>query len=87
MAEEARTLEMRVAELEDKLVKLTAAPASIPRVCGGYVCYNCYTCYHCVIAQCVIRQCIYECTCGPCSCTPTLTAGIGGGGGFGGLGR
>jgi hypothetical protein len=77
MADEHKSLEMRVAELEDKLNKMSAMPASIPQICV-YACYQCYVCYTC------IRNCIYECTCGPCI---QYSANMGAGGGFGTLGR
>jgi hypothetical protein len=81
MAEETKALEMRVAELEDKLNKLTAAATNIPQVCvlNCFACYSCYSCYIC-------RSCIYECTCGPCACVQQLPA-TAMSGGFGMLGR
>jgi len=88
MPEESKTLEMRVAELEDKLNKLATPTANIPQVCS---CSTCLTCFHCIIAQCIIQQCviqhcIYECTCGPCACVASspMSSGMAG---FSRLGR
>src|SRR5438105_12933036 len=93
MAEEQKSLEMRVAELEDKLSKVLpaegAGAAPIPAVCAIQQCII----SQCIIHQCIISQCIrpciiqqcYECSCGPCAATGG--SGMVGGAGFGGLGR
>lgn len=96
MAEEQKSLEMRVAELEDKLNKLmpgegaAAAPVSLC-VAQQCVIHPCIV-SQCIIHQCIINQCIrpcivqqcFECSCGPCS----PMGGVGpGGSSFGGLGR
>ena len=89
MAEKSaeKSLEMRVAELEDKLAKLHVTEAelktyqkvAIAMLQAGAV-------RPCVVFTCIVRcvvNCIFECTCGPC-----LQSGGGGGfGGFGGLGQ
>ena len=92
MAEKSseKSLEMRVAELEDKLSKLhvteeemrTYQKVATAMLQAGAV-RPCVV--HCVVS-CVVRcvvNCIFECTCGPC-----LQSGGGGAfGGFGGLGQ
>jgi len=89
MPEESKTLEMRVAELEDKLNKLATPTANIPQVCS---CSTCLTCFHCIIAQfiiqqCIIQQCIFECTCGPCGGCVVSSPMSSGMAGFSRLGR
>lgn len=55
-----KTLEMRVADLEDKLTKLQT-PTSQQISAGCILCYYCYYCYYC-------SRCWTECTgCGPCA--------------------
>jgi hypothetical protein len=92
MAEKSpeKSLEMRVADLEDKLSKLHITEAEMKtyqkvasammQAGAARLCV-----VHCVVG-CVVRcvvSCIFECTCGPC-----LQSGGGGGlGGFGGLGQ
>jgi len=103
---DSKTLEMRIAELEDKLSKVTLSEQEVaalkglaamgtmahaqPLTCSCIV-HQCIT--QCIIVQCLIHQCwiqqcirqCFECSCGPCA--PTPTAGMGGIGGFGMLGR
>jgi hypothetical protein len=77
---EGKTLEMRVAELEDKLAKLTLSEEQLkalraaPCIAAGttvlpYIssCAPC-TIGHCIIHRCIISQCIIHtclCPCGP----------------------
>lgn len=57
MADTQKTLEMRVAELEDKLTKMQASTQVVSAGC--LLCYYCYQCYYC-------SRCWTECTgCGP----------------------
>jgi hypothetical protein len=94
-----KSLEMRVAEIEDKLSKLhitedemktyqkvaAALGTGAPAATGANP-----SIVGCVIRTCIIRtciisiQCINECTCGPCNVGGT--GGGLGGSGFGGLG-
>jgi hypothetical protein len=73
---EAKTLEMRVAELEDKLSKVTfteeelaaarkvatAMPAVPAALCviSSCVIHQCIV-HQCIIHQCIISQCIQQC--------------------------
>jgi hypothetical protein len=95
MAEQGKSLEMRVAELEDKLSKVHVTEEEmktyqkVSALMGhsqsqGLSPQLCLVqCYRCIIYRCIINICICnECTCGPC-----IASGGGGvGGGFGGLG-
>lgn len=90
-----KTLEMRVAELEDKLSKIHVtedemkAYQKVSGLVGQHVqpsinpqvCV--LSCLRCIIASCIHQSCIYECTCGPCSC---VLQSKGPTGGFGNLG-
>ena len=95
MAEQPKTLEMRVAELEDKLSKVhiteeemktyqkvaaaMGAQGAVSPIPQVCVVNRCIT-YRCIIHT--VCQCIFECSCGPC-----IAGGTGGvGGGFGSLG-
>ena len=98
MAEEEKSLEMRVAELEDKLSGMTISDeemAAARKVMGGSVsspspqlCVVSQCIVHqciihqCIINQCIIRTCIIQ-QCFECSCGP---CNIGGGGGLAGGG-
>jgi hypothetical protein len=96
--EQPKTLEMRVAELEDKLSKVHITEeemkayhkvASLMGAQGvsSQIPQVCVTnCFRCIIYRCIIHPvctCIFECSCGPC--LPTTGSG-GAGGGFGSLG-
>lgn len=103
MAEQGpeKTLEMRVAELEDKLSKLHVtedemkAYHKVASLLGtGAAAAAPPTAspsiVSCIIRTCIIRTCIISCiNCiNECTCGPCLVSGSGGvgGGGFGGLG-
>ncbi|HYK37778.1 hypothetical protein [Alloacidobacterium sp.] len=93
-----KTLEMRVAELEDKLSKIhitedeMKAYQKVSSLIGQQA-QPALSPQVCVIARCIsvgcistvcVRQpCIYECTCGPCSCVLQSKDPTGG---FGNLG-
>jgi hypothetical protein len=83
-----KTLEMRVAELEDKLSKLQSGAGAQPAAisAGCILCYSCYYCYNCYLCRCAT-----ECTgCGtPCGgpCVVVQQATAESSGGFGKLGK
>ena len=96
---QAKTLEMRVAELEDKLSKVhitedeMKAYQKVSSLIGQQAqpSLSPQVCVinRCIIANCIttacIRQppCIYECTCGPCACVLQSKQPGGDFGGFG----
>ena len=97
-----KTLEMRVAELEDKLAKLNIteeemkAYQKVSSMLGEGAAAaapgqpsTSIACVvrTCIIRTCIIRNCIITCI-NECSCGPCIAGGGGGigGGGFGGLG-
>src|SRR5215471_1122902 len=101
MAEKEKTLEMRVAELEDKLSKLHVtedemkAYQKVAGLLGAQGAAASTTSpaspiVACIIRTCIIRTCIINtCICiNECTCGPCLQGGGGGigGSGFGGLG-
>lgn len=92
-----KTLEMRVAELEDKLSKIHVtedemkAYQKVSALIGGqarpalspHACvFNCIA-RDCITDSCISRSCIYECTCAPCFCVAQVKNPTGG---FGNLG-
>lgn len=98
-AGQSKTLEMRVAELEDKLSKIhitedeMKAYQKVSALIGQQaqpslspqVCVlsRCIS-VACIATACIRPQpCIYECTCGPCSCVAQVKDPTGG---FGNLG-
>jgi hypothetical protein len=101
MAEKEKTLEMRVAELEDKLSKLHVtedemkAYQKVAGLMGAQAAPAAGTTASpsiiaCIVRTCIIRTCIINtCICiNECTCGPCLQGGGGGigGSGFGGLG-
>jgi MinD superfamily P-loop ATPase len=80
-----KTLEMRVAELEDKLSKVhiteeeMKAYQKVSSLVGQQaqpalspqVCMLCSTCFHpCIISQCIVSVCIRPVCINECSCGP-----------------
>ena len=100
--EEKKSLEMRVAALEDKLSGMTVSDeemAAASKVLGGGAGLSPQLCaisqcivHQCIINQCIIQQCIIRSCiiqqCFECSCGPCNIGGGGlaRGGGFGTLG-
>jgi len=99
--EKKKSLEMRVAELEDKLAQMSLTEEEMRGVqkvmgqapaqaqawpCSG-PCISTCVIRQCIIRDCIIRHCIIQ-QCWECSCGPCLAGGGGGmgTGGFGGLG-
>ena len=100
--EKTKSLEMRVAELEDKLSKLHISEEEMKTyqkvaslLAGGTgeaaaaAPTTASPIVSCIIRTCIIRTCIIRtCIINECTCGPCIQGpgGMGGGGGFGGLG-
>jgi hypothetical protein len=80
---EAKTLEMRVAELEDKLAKLTLSEEQLkalqaaPCIAAGAPASPCIAAatptFTCIINQCIVSQCIInQCIIRPCIIRPCI---------------
>lgn len=101
MGEETKTLEMRIAELEDKISKFTltdeqlAEARKVGTLGAASPTFSCvFNCFTCIVHQCIISQCIRQCIisqcirqCFECTCGPCIQSPVGSsGGGFGSLG-
>ncbi len=96
---QTKTLEMRVAELEDKLSKIHITEEEMkayqkvsslvgqqaqPALSPQVCVVNRCISVGCISTVCIRQVCIYECTCGPCSCIAQTKDPTGGFGNLGG---